>query len=505
MNKTFFLFRNIFCKKAIAIFIFLFSVQGSFAATYYFSSSTGKDNCSAAQAESPLTPWKSINKLNTLSNLAPGDSILFKKGDGWVGTLVPNCNGLIFGSYGTGAAPVINGGASFAINISTSFESNLVFTGLVFKRTGSTGVVAQLGNIGFNTDVGITNCTIQGCSFLGSVIIQGSYNLFKNNIVNGATNDGNGNGIWEYSHQCNHNTYTGNTICYFTLRGIWTMIETNNCIFQDNIIHNCQLCGLDLDGAYHLVYEHSVVDNTIYNTAHDAIDLENAFSCTIKGNYMFNGGHSYIYIINYSQCELLNGYGSATGIGALLNSTLEGNVMNGGGVDYSSVAIGIYQAGGVNIINNTINGFVSRFLNLQYTSPSDVPRIRLVNNIFSNMATPSWYAMISFSTNDLNILAEDDHNCFFNNGISDIYSDYTTYKLLSLAQYQAATGKAGHSIVANPIFISAANLHLQSSSPCIDAGMNVGLPYAGNAPDIGAYESAPVDQGNKPVIVWRAN
>jgi hypothetical protein len=31
--------------------------------------------------------------------------------------------------------------------------------------------------------------------------------------------------------------------------------------------------------------------------------------------------------------------------------------------------------------------------------------------------------------------------------------------------------------------------YLQSSSPCIDAGMDLGFPYYGNAPDIGALES----------------
>src|SRR5690606_5767010 len=35
---------------------------------------------------------------------------------------------------------------------------------------------------------------------------------------------------------------------------------------------------------------------------------------------------------------------------------------------------------------------------------------------------------------------------------------------------------------------SASFLRLSSSSPLVDKGTNVGLPYAGQAPDIGAYE-----------------
>ncbi|HUV58661.1 MAG TPA: choice-of-anchor Q domain-containing protein [Desulfatiglandales bacterium] len=50
--------------------------------------------------------------------------------------------------------------------------------------------------------------------------------------------------------------------------------------------------------------------------------------------------------------------------------------------------------------------------------------------------------------------------------------------------------------IANPLFVSSSDFHLQSSSPAIDAGMNVGISidYDGNhvpsgiAPDMGAYE-----------------
>lgn len=45
-----------------------------------------------------------------------------------------------------------------------------------------------------------------------------------------------------------------------------------------------------------------------------------------------------------------------------------------------------------------------------------------------------------------------------------------------------------NNIFNNPLFISSVDFHLQSGSTLIDAGIDVGLPYKGSAPDIGCYE-----------------
>jgi len=79
-----------------------------FGATYYLSVN-GSDSNSGGSG----SPWKSIERLNQAALLA-GDSILFNKGDTFPGGVIIKTSGLVnepiyYGSYGSGAKPVISG------------------------------------------------------------------------------------------------------------------------------------------------------------------------------------------------------------------------------------------------------------------------------------------------------------------------------------------------------------------------------------------------------------
>lgn len=80
------------------------------ATNYYFSSSSGDDS---RQKNSADQPWKSIEKLNDIfSELKPGDSVLFKNGDQFYGTINIKASGsaespIVLASYGDGAKPII--------------------------------------------------------------------------------------------------------------------------------------------------------------------------------------------------------------------------------------------------------------------------------------------------------------------------------------------------------------------------------------------------------------
>jgi hypothetical protein len=85
------------------------------AATYHFSTTDGDDNRTTVQAQNPNTPWKSIEKLNSIFPLLqPGDQVLFKSGDVFYGEIRITRSGtsgspIVFGSYGSGNKPLITG------------------------------------------------------------------------------------------------------------------------------------------------------------------------------------------------------------------------------------------------------------------------------------------------------------------------------------------------------------------------------------------------------------
>ena len=80
--------------------------------TFYVDSEKG-DDASAGTAESAA--WKSINKVNA-AELIPGDQVRFRRGGLWRGQLVPQSgsNGcpVVYGAYGTGPKPILQGSVS---------------------------------------------------------------------------------------------------------------------------------------------------------------------------------------------------------------------------------------------------------------------------------------------------------------------------------------------------------------------------------------------------------
>jgi parallel beta-helix repeat protein len=78
--------------------------------TVHYVSNSGDD---ANSGTSPAAPWKSLAKVQT-ADLKPGDAVLFRRGDEWVGTLTIQASGaagnpIVFGAYDKGVRPKLYG------------------------------------------------------------------------------------------------------------------------------------------------------------------------------------------------------------------------------------------------------------------------------------------------------------------------------------------------------------------------------------------------------------
>lgn len=91
-----------------------------------------------------------------------------------------------------------------------------------------------------------------------------------------------------------------------------------------------------------------------------------------------------------------------------------------------------------------------------------------------------------------------ENNCYLADGGDMITYDGVTYSQAEFADYQSASGQDAQSISSDPLFVDKASFdfHLLAASPCIDAGVDVGLDRdfdgisvpQGDAPDMGIYE-----------------
>lgn len=157
--------------------------------TYYFDNTNGSDN-SPNTGGSPDSPFKTITKLNTI-RLYPGDRVLFKCGETFAGMITPlgvgtAQNRIYFGSYGTGARPIIDGSAqAHSVAITSTAQYGYVFEGL--DLSGATGANMEVVRI-FSHDVSLINCLVHGsASYMGIGCWSTTGGEIYNILISGCT------------------------------------------------------------------------------------------------------------------------------------------------------------------------------------------------------------------------------------------------------------------------------------------------------------------------------
>ena len=413
--------RNIHTIRKLFANLFLILSNGSYAASYYVSS-TGDD---LNAGTSVAAPWATISKVNSVV-FQPGDALYFEGGQTFSGSIfIPSTNAndpnniFVISSYGTGKA-IINAGTSYglyAYNTQGFSITNLIFDGNSTATNTNAGIIVfsdltgnvKLSNISIS-NVEVRNFGAEGITIHTSDNLTGYENVTLSNL---SVHDVTYNGIimygfisqtlvgWQHknvtvSHcevfnvpgssvpspyegsgiviagvdggiiqNCTvHDNGQNNIFCGGPV-GIWTF-ESNNIIiescesYKNHSGSGCDGAGFDLDGG---------VTNSIlqYNYSHD------------------NDGAGF----------LLGQYANAR---AWSNNTVRYNISQNDGVTNEG-GIGLFKGpntnmSGVNIFNNTI-----------YTSPqpanstesvvyikdwnTGIDNVAFYNNIFLSTGTVS--------------------------------------------------------------------------------------------------------------------
>jgi len=122
---------------------------------YYVDPSSGND---ANAGTSATSAWRSVTRVGK-ATLAAGDSVVLKRGGIWYGqTLTVNSSGqsgnpIIIGAYGTGAAPILDGGnrsSGGGVGVVVWYKNYVVISDLEIRNyasgigfSGGTGQVAR--------------------------------------------------------------------------------------------------------------------------------------------------------------------------------------------------------------------------------------------------------------------------------------------------------------------------------------------------------------------------
>jgi len=332
--------------KLIYTILFLVSFQAN--ATIYYVDNAGSD---AANGTSEGTAWQTIAKINA-STFLPGDQIFLKKGCTWNEQLIPPRSNLYFGSYGTGANPIITGFKSLSSwvnegsNIwSTTFSNSVNYQNTVYIN-GALRAKGRYPNTGwliFNSSA--TKNTIAGSlttNYTGSEIVIRTNNY----IIDKAFITSQVDSTIHFSPSTYYNLTNGNG--YFIQNSIQVLDLQNEWSY---------------DSAAKKIYVYSTTEPTGKASSIDTmVNLTRKDSITFDG-LSFEGANTTVFLVDTSNnitiknCLLnegLNGIQGKISNNILIESNIINKFWNDGIVlfDFNTALANCHDP---QILNNTIS------------------------------------------------------------------------------------------------------------------------------------------------------
>ncbi|MFK4100691.1 LamG-like jellyroll fold domain-containing protein [Streptomyces sp. NPDC019531] len=493
-------------SAAVALGLVMLPATTAHAActTYYVSSSSGSDSNDGC---STSTPWKTISKVNG-TTFTSGNQILFQKGGSWSGELQPQGSGasgsqIVISSYGSGAAPIIDGGGA-AATIYLHNQAYWTIQNLEITNTSSTaavrsGIQLQNDTSGILAGIHIVNNNIHDVK--GYWTNSGGVQPSKSSGIAFNVTDDNTTSGWDDVQ------LTGNTLTHVDAGGIYIGsllglnhdINATNVVIDGNTITDaggndivCVFCAAPVvqnnvatDNGYRFsgaglwtawstdgVWQYNEVSRQ-YRSLYDgqAFDIDNHTSGTV---IQYNWSHDNPF--GFAEWCCYSGF-------AAKSSVIRYNISQNDGASNAVFPLmsGVDSSTTAAVYNNTI--YMPEGNNGKVTDGTPNSNVTFSNNIIYKLGNGGYSTTRTTWT----------HNLFYGNHPSTEPSD--TAKITTDPLFvKPGGGSAGRS--------TAAAYKLQSGSPALGAGAvisgNGGKDYFGTtvsstaAPNIGAYNGAAV-------------
>ena len=529
--------------RRIVPLLVLITQQFASAQTSYFIDAVNGSDANSGRSES--LAWKTISKVNR-SVFLPGEKVLFRRSQSWRENLVIPSSGaagnhIIFGSYGLGAKPIINGSVvsmGWALNSAAIYQAVFANPPRVVVEDNT-----LLTYVDFDTDVATTfSGATAGCFAVNGDTAfvwarDGADPDTHTMQVAYASNENTGAGILIQGRS--YVTIDGLTVCNTAYRGVDVELSTtpaSNVVIKNCTVFNAGDVGINLQGAdaakvlssctvtYDTVYQsriHGIIltyqvtkstisHNLVYNNSWNLPLRYHGISSWAANNTAYPDSNTFEYNTIYGTCSMLpastlegtgiqmddythnsivqyntayNNAGAGFVIYKSTNNTIRYNVAYHNGKGFWS---GDTNATG-NVYNNTFFGNIGSGIDLQSTHGV----MNIKNNIIAQNGNPE----IDIFTTGVTKKDTSDYNLVYHSAGGN-FIWWGGFVPRTWAGYLSASGLDAHSVNADPLFTDTAahDFRLRSGSPAINAGTSLGYTrdLGGNSidsiPDIGAYE-----------------
>lgn len=414
-------------------------LRGSTVAVYYIDATAGNDS---ANGTSESTPWKTLAHLNLASyaKFADGDTILFKRGEVWREQFRIDWTRVIDGAhvtldaYGSGAKPIISGGLNVLTAIWTDQGSNI-------WRTPTTSRIGEI--VVDDTSVLAYRASLAACVAQGDFYSDGTY-LFMRSAGNPAAYYA---GRTVEATQSTATSYRGPVICNLSGRGVYLTLR--NLMFRywgynglavydapDTLIEYCdwKFCGganptgSERDGNGLMIFNASSNSIVRYCTFDEiyymGVSLQATSGVTMSGIQVYGNNISHAF----SSFESWPYH---------VDSVMSGN----------SFSNNVSREAGYGLIQTDRGGAVARHVCLYATGGGYGSSVgcSMKNNVFHTTNWKHIYCKEAETLAGWDI----DYNTYYPDDGARFRSSDSPVDNLTFAQWQAATGKDAHSVVAD--------------------------------------------------------